>query len=143
MSAHTATIDDLDQDSIFHSSAQGVSDAAADARAHAIAAAQNVKDGVSWTVYKAAFGASFGVVFTGVFLTELLPGQSSLRRGLEDGAADALDAIELRKRRRREEQAAAESETDESRAEPAASHPAEARRTRPRSATRLRSTVQA
>ncbi len=85
------------EESLLQTSAHALSDAAVDARAQAKVAAQNVKAGVGWSVYKAAFGVSFGVVFTGVFLTELLPVESSLRRGLEDGAGAALDAIETRK----------------------------------------------
>ena len=97
MSANVYKATGPDGDSIFESSSKGFTDAATDARAAAKIAAQNVKDGFGWSVYKAAFGVSFGVVFTGVFLTELLPAQNVLRRGLEDGADAAFDAIEARK----------------------------------------------
>jgi hypothetical protein len=40
-------------------------------------------------VYKSAYWVSYGFVYSTVYLTELLPEDSSFRRGLEEGATDA------------------------------------------------------
>lgn len=42
--------------------------------------------------YYTTYGVSYGVVFTGVFLKELLPSESALRRGFEQGVADGARA---------------------------------------------------
>lgn len=48
-------------------------------------------------VYRSAYGLSYGLVFSAVFLKELLPTGNAVRRGFEDGAEAAFDAIEARK----------------------------------------------
>jgi hypothetical protein len=42
--------------------------------------------------YYTTYGVSYGVVFSGVFLKELLPAESSLRRGFEQGVTDGAKA---------------------------------------------------
>jgi hypothetical protein len=81
----------------LESAAQYVSGAGATAGASVKAAAGKSGAAVSVGSYKAAYGLSYGVVFAGVFLKELLPNGSSVRRGFEDGADAAFDAIEARK----------------------------------------------
>ena len=43
-------------------------------------------------VFKAFYGISYGLVYSGVFLTELFPEQSTVRRALTEGAEAAIDA---------------------------------------------------
>jgi len=77
--------------------ADAVSDARSDAAASAKVAAAQVRSGVSAGAYYSAYGVSYGVVFSGVFLKELLPIDSSIRRGFEqgvqDGSAAAVEAV--------------------------------------------------
>ncbi|MES1171624.1 MAG: hypothetical protein ABUL77_00165 [Bacteroidota bacterium] len=76
---------------------QSISDARADASVSARAAARKVQSGVGFGAYYTAYGVSYGLVFSGVFLKELLPAQSALRRGFEDGAdAGSRTAVRLR-----------------------------------------------
>lgn len=81
----------------LEAAAQSIGDARADASESAKAAAQKVKSGVSAGAYNAAYGLSFGVVFGAVFLKELLPEDNALRRGFEDGAEAAIDAVASRR----------------------------------------------
>lgn len=81
----------------LESAAEAFGDATSDARASAKVAARKVQQTFRKGIYKSAYGISFGLVFGAVFLVELLPEDSSLRRGFEDGATDALDAIASRK----------------------------------------------
>jgi hypothetical protein len=74
-----------------------VSHARADATESAKLAAAKVQSGVSVGAYYTAYGVSYGLVFTGVFLKELLPISSPIRRGFEDGAVAAIDAAETRR----------------------------------------------
>lgn len=69
-----------------------ITDARADATATAKAAALKVQSGVGTGAYYAAYGVSYSLVFSGVFLKELLPVGSSIRRGFEDGADAAFGA---------------------------------------------------
>jgi hypothetical protein len=43
-------------------------------------------------VFKAFYGISYGLVYSGVFITELFPEQSTVRRALTEGAEAAIDA---------------------------------------------------
>jgi hypothetical protein len=74
-----------------------VGHARADATESAKLAAAKVQNGVSVGAYYTAYGVSYGFVFTGVFLKELLPINNPIRRGLEDGAVAAIDAVESRR----------------------------------------------
>lgn len=60
------------------------------------AAAQKVQGALGAGVYKTAYGISYGVVFAGVFVTELLPIDASVRRGFEEGANAARQAVATR-----------------------------------------------
>lgn len=68
-----------------------ITDARADATASAKAAALKVRTTVGTGAYYSAYGVSYGLVFSGVFLKELLPVGSSVRRGFEDGAQAAFN----------------------------------------------------
>ena len=69
-----------------------VEEGAANARESAKQAAGSVRHAFRAGVYNTAYWTSYGVVYTTVFLTELLPEENILRRGLEDGADAALEA---------------------------------------------------
>lgn len=60
-------------------------------------AAGKVGSVVSAGAYHGAYGASYGIVFTAVFLKEFLPVGSTVRRGLEEGAEAAFDAVAARR----------------------------------------------
>jgi hypothetical protein len=81
----------------LESAAETFGDATTNARASATLAARKVKSTLSTGVYRSAYGASYGVVFGAVFLKELLPEGNSLRRGFEEGAGAAFDAVASRK----------------------------------------------
>ena len=59
------------------------------ARESAKNAAQATRKVFAGGVYKTAYWVSYGFVYSTVYLTELLPEESSFRRGLEEGATDA------------------------------------------------------
>jgi hypothetical protein len=80
----------------LEAAAESVDHARADATASAKLAAHRVQFGVSTGAYYTAYGVSYGLVFSGVFLKELLPVSSPIRRGFEDGAVAAIDAAERR-----------------------------------------------
>ncbi|PTX97294.1 hypothetical protein DB346_20015 [Verrucomicrobia bacterium LW23] len=86
------TIPFADIEAALGSASEHFHDTAAHARESAKVAAGNVKHAVNTGIFNAGFGFSYGVVFTSVFLTELLPENSSLRKGLEQGADAALEA---------------------------------------------------
>jgi hypothetical protein len=81
----------------LESAAESFGDATSNARASAKVAARKVRSTVGTGVYKSAYGVSYGVVFGGVFLKELLPENNTLRRGFEEGAEAAFDAVANRK----------------------------------------------
>ena len=77
----------------LEAAADAISDAArSDATAAANVAAAKLRSGVSAGAYYSAYGVSYGVVFSGVFLKELLPLDSSIRRGFEQGVQDGSKA---------------------------------------------------
>jgi hypothetical protein len=59
------------------------------ARESAKNAAQATRKVFAGGMYKTAYWVSYGFVYSTVYLTELLPEESSFRRGLEEGATDA------------------------------------------------------
>ncbi len=79
------------------SAAETWGDATANPRESAKAAARKVKDSAGTGVYKSAYGLSYGIVFSAVFLKELLPESSLVRRGFEEGAESAKAAVVRRK----------------------------------------------
>jgi hypothetical protein len=81
----------------FEAAAESIGDARSSASEQAQIAARRVKSGVSSGAYHAAYGLSFGVVFGAVFLKELLPENNALRRGFEEGAEAAFDAVAARR----------------------------------------------
>lgn len=84
----------------LEAAAGSISEARSNASVTARAAARRVKSGIGSGAYYTAYGLSYGVVFTGVFLKELLPAENALRRGFEEGAEAAIDAVHTRKARR-------------------------------------------
>lgn len=74
-----------------------VSEAGASAGGAVKVAAEKSGAAVGVGAYKASYGLSYGIVFGAVFLKELLPAGNAVRRGFEEGAEAAFDAIEARK----------------------------------------------
>ncbi|MFC7054254.1 hypothetical protein ACFQI3_16295 [Hansschlegelia quercus] len=81
----------------LETAAEYVSAAGATAGASVKSAAAKTGEVAGVGAYKTAYGLSFGLVFGAVFLKELLPAGNALRRGFEDGADAAFDAVEARK----------------------------------------------
>jgi hypothetical protein len=80
----------------FETAAGSLGSARANATEHAKIAAAKVQSTVSAGAYHGAYGLSYGVVFTAVFLKEFLPRNSAVRRGFEEGAEAAFDAVAAR-----------------------------------------------
>ena len=76
----------------LEAAADSIGDARTDATASAKVAAAKVQSGVSAGAYYTAYGVSYGLVFSGVFIKELLPTNSSIRRGFEQGYSDGSKA---------------------------------------------------
>lgn len=76
----------------LESAADTFEQAAANAPESARRAARVTKRALGIGVFKAFYGISYGLVYSGVFLTELLPEQSAVRRALTEGAEAAIDA---------------------------------------------------
>jgi hypothetical protein len=76
----------------LESAADTFEHAAANAPESARRAARVTKRALGIGVFKAFYGISYGLVYTGVFITELFPEQSTVRRALTEGAEAAIDA---------------------------------------------------
>jgi hypothetical protein len=105
---------------MFESAAETIGDFAASSRDRAAKAARSASDAVSAGVYKGAYGTSYVLVFGAVFLTDLLPLRSALRRGFEEGAHAALVTRAERRRVRAAKVEALEYRSGEALDEPTA-----------------------
>ena len=76
----------------LESAADTFEQAAANAPDSARRAARVTKRALGMGVFKAFYGISYGLVYSGVFITELFPEQSTVRRALTEGAEAAIDA---------------------------------------------------
>lgn len=76
----------------LESAADTFEQAAANAPESARRAARVTKRALGIGVFKAFYGISYGLVYSGVFITELFPEQSTVRRALTEGAEAAIDA---------------------------------------------------
>lgn len=76
----------------LESAADTFEQAAANAPESARRAARVTKRALGIGVFKAFYGISYGLVYSGVFITELFPEQSTVRRALTEGARAAIDA---------------------------------------------------
>ena len=76
----------------LESAADTFEQAAANAPESARRAARVTKRALGMGVFKAFYGISYGLVYSGVFITELFPEQSTVRRALTEGAEAAIDA---------------------------------------------------
>jgi hypothetical protein len=74
----------------LESAAESFEEATANAPESARRAARVTKRALGVGVFKTFYGISFGLVYSGVFLTELLPEASSVRRALVEGAEAAI-----------------------------------------------------
>ena len=82
----------------LESAAESFEEATANAPDSARRAARVTKRALGAGVYKAFYGLSFGIVYSGVFITELLPEKSSVRRALVEGAEAAIVSRQKSKR---------------------------------------------
>jgi hypothetical protein len=76
----------------LESAAEALEEASVNSAESAKKAAKTTKRAISTGLHKAAYGIAYGLVYAGVFLTELLPEENVIRRGLVEGAEGALDA---------------------------------------------------
>ena len=76
----------------LESAADTFEQAAANAPESARRAARVTKRALGIGVFKAFYGISYGLVYSGVFITELLPEKSTVRRALTEGAEAAINA---------------------------------------------------
>jgi hypothetical protein len=76
----------------LESAADSFEQAAANAPESARRAARVTKRALGIGVFKAFYGIAYGLVYSGVFVTELLPEQSTVRRALTEGAEAAISA---------------------------------------------------
>jgi hypothetical protein len=76
----------------LESAADTFEQAAANAPESARRAARVTKRALGMGIFKAFYGISYGIVYSGVFITELFPEQSTVRRALTEGAEAAIDA---------------------------------------------------
>ena len=82
----------------LESAAESFEEAANGAQESARRAAQTTKRAVGKGLFKMFYGISYGLVFSGVYVTELLPEDNSVRHALTEGAEAALtDVRKVRK----------------------------------------------
>jgi hypothetical protein len=81
---------------VLETAASRFEEGTSNARENAKHAADSTKKAVTSGLYNGSFGLSYGIVFATVYVTELLPKDSVVRRGLEDGADAAFEAHEKR-----------------------------------------------
>ena len=74
----------------LESAAESFEEAANGAQESARRAAQTTKRAVGKGLFKMFYGISYGLVFSGVYVTELLPENNSVRHALTEGAEAAL-----------------------------------------------------
>jgi hypothetical protein len=75
----------------LESAAESFEEATVTARDSAKKAATTTRRVFSKGVHRTAYGLSYGVIYASVFLTELWPEENPWRRGLVEGAQDALE----------------------------------------------------
>ena len=82
----------------LESAAEKFEEGSSVARQSAKNAAQATRKVFAGGVYNTAYWVSYGLVYSTVYLTELLPEDSSFRRGLEEGATDAQVKVHAEKK---------------------------------------------
>jgi hypothetical protein len=82
----------------LESAAEKFEEGSSVARQSAKNAAQATRKVFAGGVYNSAYWVSYGLVYSTVYLTELLPEDSSFRRGLEEGATDAQAKVHAEKK---------------------------------------------
>lgn len=119
----------------LETAAETFEEATANSRESAVRAAATTKRALGIGVHKTAYGLSFGLVFTAVFITEMLPKDSLIRRGFLDGTEAALES-------RRKAKAAREAAKKKVKAEAAPAHDLGATMKRkPKTTARIRKAV--
>jgi hypothetical protein len=76
----------------LESAAETFEEATANASDSAKRAAEITKSALSSALYKTCYGIAFGAVYSSVFLVELMPEGSNLKRGFTEGAESAIEA---------------------------------------------------
>jgi hypothetical protein len=89
--ASTANVFSMLGDTL-ESAAEAFEEASVNSSESAKRAAQTTKRALGNWLHGAAYGVSYGLVYAGVFITELMPENNLVRRGLVEGAEAALDA---------------------------------------------------
>jgi hypothetical protein len=89
--ASTANVFSMLGDTL-ESAAEAFEEASVNSSESAKRAAQTTKRALGNWLHGAAYGVSYGLVYAGVFVTELMPENNLVRRGLAEGAEAALGA---------------------------------------------------
>jgi hypothetical protein len=89
--ASTANVFSMLGDTL-ESAAEAFEEASVNSSESAKRAAKTTKRAMGNFLHGAAYGVSYGLVYAGVFVTELMPENNLVRRGLVEGAEAALDA---------------------------------------------------
>src|ERR1700722_1051401 len=89
--ASTANVFSMLGDTL-ESAAEAFEEASVNSSESAKRAAQTTKRAVGNFVHGTAYGVAYGLVYAGVFVTELMPENNVVRRGLAEGAEAALGA---------------------------------------------------
>jgi hypothetical protein len=76
-------------DGVLGDIASGVQRGADDARSAAEQTLPLLRYALGMGTYWASYGLSFGVIYTGELAMQVVPEESSMRRGFADGARDA------------------------------------------------------
>src|ERR1700761_5323358 len=74
----------------LESAAESFEEATSNSRDSAKRAAATTKRAIGIGVHKAAYGIAFGLVYSAVFITEMLPKGSLIRRGFIEGTEAAM-----------------------------------------------------
>jgi hypothetical protein len=75
----------------LESAAESFEEATGNARDSARKAAATARRAFGKGVHKTAYGLSYGVIYASIFLTELWPEENPWRRGLVEGAHEAIE----------------------------------------------------
>jgi hypothetical protein len=76
----------------LESAAESFEEVTVNARDSASKAAKTARRAIGTGVHKTGYGLAYGVIYASIFLTELWPEDNAWRRGLQDGATDAIEA---------------------------------------------------
>lgn len=99
----------------LESAAESFEEATANSKDSAKRAAATTKRALANGVHKTAYGLAYGIVYSAVFVNELMPKGSLIRRGFEEGSEAAIDSrrkAQLTRETAKEEKAAKAEKAD-------------------------------